>query len=66
MPIPESLSSNFVTAAEAERETLAARLVDAQEQAEHFESLAAQAREEAGRGLKSSLLSRRKLLLPPA
>ncbi|SRR6266498_2613506 len=47
MPIPESLSSNFVTAAEAERETLAARLVDAQEQAEHFESLAAQAREEA-------------------
>jgi len=24
MPIPESLSSNFVTAAEAERETLAA------------------------------------------
>jgi hypothetical protein len=47
MPIPESLSSNFVTAAEAERETLAARLVDAQERAEHFESLAAQAREEA-------------------
>lgn len=47
MPIPESLSSDFVTAAEAERETLAARLVDAQERAEHFESVAAQSREEA-------------------
>jgi hypothetical protein len=43
----ESLSSEFVAAAEAEREILGARLIEANERAEHFGLLASKARDEA-------------------
>jgi hypothetical protein len=46
MPKAESASSNFVEAAKAERDLLAARLADTRERLEHFETLAAEAREE--------------------
>jgi hypothetical protein len=42
-----SVSSEFLEAARVERDLLATRLVEAQERAEHFETLAAEAREEA-------------------
>ena len=42
-----SISNDFLDAAQAERDRLAARLADAQERAEHFEALATEAREEA-------------------
>lgn len=42
-----SPSSDFVEAAGAERDLLAVRLNEAQERLEHFETLAAEAREEA-------------------
>ena len=41
------MSSDFLTAAQAERDRLAAQLVEAQERVEHFETLAEEAREEA-------------------
>jgi hypothetical protein len=44
---PESLSSDFVAAAMAERDALAARLIDAQARIDHFEGRAAEAREQA-------------------
>jgi hypothetical protein len=47
MPKAASASSGFVEAAKAERDELAARLAEAQERVEHFETLAAEAREEA-------------------
>jgi hypothetical protein len=47
MPKAESASTDFVEAAEAERDLLAARLAEAQARVEHFEALAAEAREEA-------------------
>ena len=42
-----SVSSDFLKAAQAERDLLGARLAEAQERVEHFETLAAEAREEA-------------------
>jgi hypothetical protein len=42
----QSASSDFLGAAKAERDLLAARLVEAQEKVEHFEVLAAEARDE--------------------
>ena len=45
--LASSPSSDFVEAAEAERDLLAVRLNEAQERLEHFETLAAEAREEA-------------------
>jgi hypothetical protein len=47
VPVPESFSHDFVSAAWAEREVLAERLADAQARVEHFETLAAKAREHA-------------------
>lgn len=47
MAMPEAMSNDFLAAAQAERDRLAARLVKAQERVEHFETLAAEAREEA-------------------
>jgi hypothetical protein len=47
MPKAASASSDFVEAAKAERDHLAARLTEVQERGEHFETLAAEAREEA-------------------
>ena len=47
MAAPESLSSDFVAAAAAERDALAVRLIDAQRRIEHFDGRAAEAREEA-------------------
>jgi hypothetical protein len=44
---PDSLSSDFVAAATAERDALAARLIDAQARIDHFEGRAAEAREKA-------------------
>jgi hypothetical protein len=44
---PESLSVDFVAAATAERDALAARLIDAEARIDHFESCAAEAREQA-------------------
>lgn len=41
------LTDDFVAAAKAEREHLAARLAEAQERVEHFEACAAEARDEA-------------------
>jgi hypothetical protein len=41
-----SASDSFVEAAKAERDLLAARLAEARERSDHFETLAAQAREE--------------------
>lgn len=43
----ESLSTDFVEAAVAEREKLALRLSEAQERVDHFEKLASAARDEA-------------------
>jgi len=42
-----AVSGEFLEAAQVERERLATRLVEAQERVEHFETLAAEAREEA-------------------
>ena len=42
MSSPESLSSDFVAAAEAEREVLAGHLVEANERAAHFQALASE------------------------
>lgn len=47
MDSPKPLTNDFVTAAKAEREHLAARLTEAQERVEHFEACAAEARDEA-------------------
>ncbi len=47
MPKAASASSEFVEAATAERDQLAAGLAEVQERVEHFETLAAEAREEA-------------------
>lgn len=47
MATPEAMSSDFLAAAQAERDRLAARLTELQERAEHFETLAEEAREEA-------------------
>src|SRR5918912_867629 len=47
MPKAESVSGDFLKAAQAERDLLAARLAEAQERIEHFEALAAEARDEA-------------------
>ncbi len=47
MSSPRPLSGTFVTAAEAEHGQLAARLAEAYERIEHFETLATQARSEA-------------------
>src|SRR5581483_6435796 len=47
MPKAFSPSSDFVQAAKAERDHLADRLAEAQERLERFETLAAEAREEA-------------------
>jgi hypothetical protein len=41
------MSSDFLNAAQAERDRLAAQLVEAQERVEHFETLAEEARAEA-------------------
>ena len=54
MSSPESLSGGFVAAAEAERDVLEARLVEANERAAHFEALASEAWAEASR-LASSI-----------
>jgi hypothetical protein len=43
----KAVSSDFLEAARIERDLLATRLVEAQERVEHFETLAAEAREEA-------------------
>jgi hypothetical protein len=43
----KSVSSDFLKAAQAERDLLGARLAEAQERVEHFETRAAEAREEA-------------------
>jgi hypothetical protein len=43
----ESASGDFLKAAQAERDLLASRLADAQQRVEHFETLAAQARDDA-------------------
>jgi hypothetical protein len=43
----ESASNDFLEAAKAERDLLAARLAEVQERVDHFEALAAEAREEA-------------------
>src|SRR4051794_11038972 len=50
----ESASTDFVEAAKAERDLLAARLAEAQERIEHFETLAGEAREDA-RSLADSI-----------
>jgi hypothetical protein len=50
----ESASSDFLNAAKAERDLLAARLAEAQERIDHFEALAAEARDEA-EGLATSI-----------
>lgn len=47
MASPESLSNHFVAAATAERDALAVRLIDAEARIDHFESCAAEAREQA-------------------
>ena len=47
MGTAEDMSSDFVLAAKAERDLLAARLAEVQERVDHFEALAAEAREEA-------------------
>jgi hypothetical protein len=47
VPKAEAVSGDFLKAAEAERDLLAARLAEAQERVDHFEMLAADAREEA-------------------
>src|SRR5262245_63560272 len=47
MAPPKPLSDDFVAAASVEREKLLARLAETQEREQHFESLLAQAREEA-------------------
>jgi hypothetical protein len=47
MHAPKPLSENFVEAAKAEREKLAVRLTETKERVEHFETLAAEARQEA-------------------
>ena len=47
MGAPGSVSNDFVAAATAERDALAARLIDAQARVDHFECHAAEAREEA-------------------
>ena len=47
MPSPQPLSESFVAAAKTEREKLQARLIEAQEHVQHFETLATEAREEA-------------------
>ena len=46
MAVPEAISSGFLQAAQAERDRLAASLGEAEERAEHFEALAAEARDE--------------------
>lgn len=43
----ESASNEFLEAAKAERDLLATRLAEVQERVDHFEALAAEAREEA-------------------
>jgi hypothetical protein len=43
----DAVSSEFLQAAQLERDLLAARLAEAQERVEHFELLASEAREEA-------------------
>src|SRR5436190_12115308 len=43
----KSVSSDFLKAAQAERDLLGARLAEAQERVEHFETQAAEARDEA-------------------
>ena len=43
----ESLSTDFVAAASAERDVLAVRLLEARARIDHFDTLAAEAREEA-------------------
>jgi hypothetical protein len=45
--VSKALSSDFLEAARVERDLLATRLAEAQEQVEHFETLMAEAREEA-------------------
>ena len=45
----EPVSSDFLTAATAERDGLAGRLADARERVEHFEALAEEARDQAQR-----------------
>jgi hypothetical protein len=50
----ESASTDFLNAARAERELLAARLAEAHERIEHFETLAREARDEA-QSLESSI-----------
>src|SRR5712691_4925802 len=50
----ESASNEFLSAAQAERDLLAARLAEAQERVKHFETLAAEAREEV-RSLADSI-----------
>jgi hypothetical protein len=47
MASAESMSNDFLTAAQAERDRLATRLAETQERVEHFETLAAEAREQA-------------------
>jgi hypothetical protein len=54
VPKADAVSGDFLKAAQAERELLAARLAEAQERIEHFEALAAEAREEA-RSLDDSI-----------
>jgi hypothetical protein len=52
----QSASEAFIEAAKAERDLLAARLAEARERLDHFETLAAEAREEA-RSLADSIRS---------
>jgi hypothetical protein len=47
MDSPKPLSEDFVAAAEGERDKLGAQLEEAQERIKHFETLAAEAREQA-------------------
>src|SRR5437764_114702 len=47
MAAPESLSGDFVAAATAERDALAARLIDVQALVDHFQARAAEAQEQA-------------------
>jgi hypothetical protein len=47
MASAEAMSNDFLIAARAERDRLATRLAETQERVEHFETLAAEAREQA-------------------
>lgn len=56
MAIAQEMSSDFLTAAQAERDRLAALLGEIQARLEHFETLAAEAREQA-KSLSDSIRS---------